>query len=237
MSISLSPTQSAQIIASTVDTTIVSGAIANFSFPAAALFRFALTPGTYFTYPAYLTATLSLSGGDEEFYILVMADGDGISTLSSGTLSASQIPSEYSSLYGTADSYELARETVSEAGEVSFELDLAVLTRFMTTSLSYDSPWNGSLLLWLCSSSDALGSWSNATFDAYSQVDYPNRDTGGPGIHSSRYSRCPVTGLLIPRGEMVLDGWRGILVHPDAYDPPEPEPREWDDYPDPNEGD
>ena len=34
---------------------------------------------------------------------------------------------------------------------------------------------------------------------------------------------------------MILDGWRNTLVSPDSYDPPEPEPREWEDYEDPNE--
>jgi hypothetical protein len=236
MSYSLAATQSASIIVTTVDTTIVSGAFANFSLPAAALFRFALTPGTYFTYPCTFTATLATSGGDEEFYILVTNDGDGISTLTNGALDASLVPSEYSSVHGTADSIELARETVSAAGEVEFELDLEILTRFMATSTRYDSPFNGSLTLWLCSSDDALGLWTGGTLNAYSRVDYTNRDTGGKGIQSSRYTRCPISGLLIPKGEMILDGYRGIHVHPEFWDPEEPEPREWgDEHPDANE--
>jgi len=33
---------------------------------------------------------------------------------------------------------------------------------------------------------------------------------------------CPKTGQIMARTEAVRDGYTGMLVHPDAYDPPEP---------------
>ena len=235
MTTTYSPAQTAQLLVATMDTSTASPVASSTPIPGAALFRFALTTGTMFSQPVYFNATLSSVSGTEEFYILVAADGSDYSTLSNGDFTAAQIPSAYSSIYGTADSYELARESISTSGAQVIELDAAILAEFMATAQRYTDPWNGSLLLWLCASQNSLGGWTSATLSAYNAIDYSNRDTGGPGIKSSRYSRCPVTGRLIPRGEMVLDGYRGILVHPDAYDPPEPEPMDWTDIPEPNE--
>lgn len=235
MTTTIATTQTGQIAVTTVDTTTMPLSVSAF-LPAAALYRFQLSTTTYFTYPLEFTATISSVSGEEEFFILILKDPDIISLLSNGVLAADSVPEAFSPIHGTAESFELARKTITVAGAITFNLDLAYVTRIMASSTAYLGGWNGSLLLWLCAEQQSLGSWSNASMSAYGVVDYPNRDTGGPGLHRSRYSRCPVSGIKVPRGKMVLDGYRGILVHPDAYDPPEPEAREWDDIVDENEG-
>lgn len=228
MTVTYSPAQTAGVAVTTVDTS-VSSPQASSLIPTGCLFRFSLSANLYLFNPIYLNVSLDSISGSEEFFVLVVSDGDAFTTLSNGALAASLVPSAYSSVHGTAESYELARETFTTSGSKSIELDAALLTRFMSSSTAPTSAWNGSLVLWLCASQTSFGAWSNATLTAYNSIDYANRDTGGPGRKSSRYSRCPVSGIKVPRGEMVLDGYRGILVHPDAYDPPEPEPREWGD--------
>jgi hypothetical protein len=148
-----------------------------------------------------------------------------------GALTGDQIPFAVAPLVGTNNSIELARKTVTN-GAVSFDLDLAALTKFMTTSSSPTHPWNGTLVLWLAAANNTSASVTNVQLSTVAVIDYPNRDTGRSGAPvGSRVSRCPVLGTAISRGQMVVDGWRGIKVHPDAYDPAEPDQPDFVDYP------
>ena len=186
MTVSYTPDQKAQIIANVVAIQTSSFTISN--LPAAGLFRFDLSTNIMFNYP--LEFNLTLVPG-YEYFVLLPTDTDSISTLTNGALASTLIPSAYASgLFGTAESYELARETPTSASH-SFTLDLALVSRFLSTSQQYSNPWNGSLLLWVCT--DGLGgTTSGPTLSAYGTIDYDNRDTGSPGINSSRWSRCPV---------------------------------------------
>lgn len=236
MTISYSPAQTASIILTTVDTTALSPAASSTPTASAVLYRFSLDTNVSFLYPVTLDVTVSGISGSETFYLLVMDDPDGIATLTNGALSASLIPEDFSSLVGTAGSYEIGRETFTSSGSVSFDIDMAELARFMSTSLDYTNTWNGSLTIWLCATANSAATWSlTPTITAYDAITYTNRDTGSRGLESSKWSRCPVSGFKVPHGKMVMDGFRSVLVHPDFYDPPEPEAFEWSDRENPNE--
>lgn len=132
------------------------------------------------------------------------------------------------------------------AGKVLVPANLAVAAT-LTISLdmaafipaSTNQSWAGSLYLnlWLVRSTGSAtptadflnpGTPSAALLLPSTTLSVPNRDTGrrGPAGARGPYRRCPVTGLAVLGERMVPDGYReGTLVHPDAYDPPEPEPR------------
>ena len=239
MTVSYSPAQTASIITTTLDTTALSLPVnGNPALTSGALFRFALSTNLSFLYPVTFTATCS-SGlvGTETFRILLMSDPDGISTLTNGVLTAAQIPEAYNTLFGDADSFVLATTSISTMGAIAFDIDMVKLAQFMSASLSYTDIWNGSLVLWLITDAISASVWSpsGATLTAYDAIDYTNRDTGTPGLESSRWTRCPISGLKIPHGKLVTDGFRSILVSPDEYDPPEPEPFDWTDRDEQNE--
>lgn len=242
MTTTYTPTQTASFIATLVDPT-TNPLLVDLTNSAAALFRFQLSTDTYFLHTLSLDVTfIGTFGGSlgtnttETFNVLVLTDPDAISTLSYGSLDLSLCP-EPAYLYGTASYVEIGTTTLTEYGAVSFNLDLATITRIMSASTSPTNTWNGSLLLWVVAEQDSgLGGMSTtATLTAYDTITYANRDTGSRGLQSSRWTRCPVSGLKVPRGEMVLDGYRNILVAADSYDPPEPDAREWDDITEPNE--
>lgn len=242
MTTTYTPTQTASFIATLVDPT-TNPLLSDLRNSAAALFRFQLPTDLYFLHTLSLDVTFigtfGGSGGtntSETFNVVMLTDPDAISTLTFGNLDLSLCP-EPAYLFGTAPYAELGSVTLTAYGAASFNLDLAIVTRIMSASTSPTNTWNGSLLLWVVAEQDSgLGGLSTtATLTAYDTITYANRDTGSRGIHSSRWARCPVSGLKVPRGEMVLDGYRNILVAPDSYDPPEPESREWDDITEPNE--
>jgi hypothetical protein len=126
---------------------------------------------------------------------------------------------------------------LAAAGTVDVPLDAAAFIPAIT-----DQSWTGNLYLsvWL-SRHASSGATVSVTFDdpgaQYSStlrlpaetLSRSNRDTGRPtpwGKAESPLQRCPVTGLAILGERMVPDGYReGLLVHPLAYDPPEPDPR------------
>lgn len=198
------------------------------SFPVAALYHFSLSPNIAFISTLTLDTVLTGSG---TYFVLVLDAPDLFSALPNGALLPSQIPAAYSVVQGTAASIELARSTLT-SGAVRFNLDLALLTRFMSTSLNYSGGWNGHLVLWLCAAPGDSGSFTQPVLTAFDTLDRPNRDTGRSGEPpGSRVSRCPVTGLMVSRQRMVTDGWREVKVHPLAYDPPEPEPLNFEDFP------
>ncbi len=232
MTTTFSPAQVGEIIINTITYTGPYAADnGTVGLTSAVLYRFQLSPNLYFCTSLTLDTNItSLTISPSTFKILITADPDAIATIGNGeVLAAGVIPSAYSTIAGVASSYELASKTITSSGSVSFDLDLAVLTRFMSSSLSYDNIWNGSLLLWLVASQGSTtDSWSNVpVLTAAEVIDYPNRDTGTSGNATSRWDRCPVSGRKIPHDEMVMDGFRHILVHPDSYDPEEPEPMDW----------
>jgi hypothetical protein len=213
-------------------------------FDFAAMIRFQLPPNLYFT--STLDFTLTFSGGGpfggplglltETYNVVVLRDLNLIPTLVNGSLAANLIPSA-AVTYGTGAYYELGTITLTDySAAVPVSLDLATLTGEMTKNLSYTNPWAGNLLLWIVAEQDDYASVSHiAPLTAYDTLNYANRDTGSRGINSTRWDRCPKTGLKIPRGEMILDGYEKILVHPIAYDPEETESMDWDNLPEENE--
>lgn len=238
MSVTYSPTQTASFIATLVDPT-TNPLPVDYGTNAAALIRFQFSTTIYFI--STLTLTFTLQGtpsGSEVYNIYLVTDPDMHGTLVFGNLADTDYPS---AIYtpGTATAEIVSTKTISTYGAVTFDLDLAKITSLMSASTSPTNIWNGSLLFWV----QGVGSNINRTITslhtialtAYDTIDYPNRDTGSRGDESSRWDRCPVSGLKIPRGKMVVDGYRGILVHPDSYDPEEPEATEFTDYPDENE--
>lgn len=180
----------------------------------------------------YLTINASSSGGT--FRVLLPSSSTYDYTFSAGAVSSANLTPEEG---GTLDALVLATKTFSAAssGTIEVTLDLSEVTRVMG-----GSGWAGKLNFRVvpygtCDLNISLDS-SRPYFTTAGTIDYPNRFTGNRGIQSSRWSNCPITGQRVPRGEMVLDGYRGILVHPDNYDPPEPDPVEFgDDIPDPSE--
>ena len=237
MSETLTFSQTAQIAVTTVDTTTVAPVASSTPIPSAGLFRFQLGTDRMIQVSANFTADIDSVAGSEEFYLLVLSDPSALPTLTSGVLPATEVPSAYSSLFGTASSFEIARKTITAAGTITFSLDVALLTEYFSHALDYTDPWHGSLTVWLCASQGSIGAWRNAALVfPYNTVTYANRDTGRSGPHwGSKSQRCPVTGLLTPRVHMVKDGWREVYVHPLAYDPPEPEDEDFTEFTDPNE--
>ena len=242
MTTTYTPTQTASFATTLVDPT-TNPLPSDLTNSTAALFRFQLPTDLYFLHTLSLDVTfIGTFGGmggtntSETFNVVMLTDPDAISTLTYGNLDLSLCP-EPAYLFGTAAYAELGSVTLTTYGAASFNLDLAIVTRIMSASTSPTNTWNGSLLLWVVAEQDSgLGGLSTiATLTAYDTITYTNRDTGSRGINSSRWTRCPVSGLKVPRGEMVLDGYRNILVASDSYDPPEPESLEWDDFNEPNE--
>lgn len=237
MTVAYTPTQSAQVLINTVNTGTTSNILVS-SFPAAALYRWDFSPGLALLSPVTLSVTVGSLTPGSIFKILLTTDTDVTSTLVDGALPASLIPSAYIvAPTGTATSYELASTTPTAAGTITFDLDLSSLARYMAMALNYTHPWNGSLLLWLVTANGS-GNFTDLTMTAYSAIDYHNRDTGRQGFENARgrIGRCPVTGFASPVDEWTRDGYRGIMVSKQAYDPPEPPPRIWPpDSPEPEE--
>ena len=133
----------------------------------------------------------------------------------------------------------LAKKRIAADPGVTLDvpLDMAGIIPAIT-----DQSWNGSiyLVLWVTRASSSnctffyqdlqgLSGASGATLLLpATTLSVSNRDTGRQGPAGARgpYRRCPITGRAVLGERMVPDGYReGTLVHPDAYDPPEPEPR------------
>ena len=244
MTTTITATQTASVIAGLVDTSSLLATLST-DVESAALFRFQVSANLYFTYPLYLNIALggTHSGSTETYTVLVSEDWNQFPTLTSGSLAADTVPEPVYSL-GTGAYYEVGTIEVDEyeSPTTAIEIDLAVLgQRVLTKSQDYTDPWAGSLVFWVVAEQANILAGINIndenqpTLTAYSTIDYANRDTGSRGIKASRWDRCPVSGLKIPHAEMIQDGFREILVAPDSYDPPEPEPMEWDDRPDDNE--
>ena len=242
MTTTITATQTASVSSGTVTTPAIL-AVLSAGTERAALVRFQISANLYFTYPLYLNLVFggTPSGSTETYKILVSEDWNQFPTLASGALSPTTVPEPAYSL-GTGPYYEVGTVSMTSYGTKAIEIDLAVLgQRVLTKSQDYTDPWAGSLVFWvIAEQTNALAVLSfsalnTPTLSAYTTIDYANRDTGTRGINSSRWDRCPVSGLKVPHGEMVQDGYRNILVRSDSYDPPEPEPMEWDDRPDDNE--
>lgn len=234
MSVSYSPTQTALFFATLVEPS--SAPVLNTD--AAGLFRFQLPTNLYFVETLTLTVTFtgSMSFASESFDVLLLADPTALTSLVYGNISISLCP-QPAYLFGTASYHRLGGTTVTSYTTTTINLDLAKVTQVITTSTHPTTAWTGSLLLWVVPLQDSAsgGLSTTATLTAANIVEYTNRDTGSRSDNPSRLERCPVTGLRARRGEMVRDGYRDILVHPTAYDPPEPEPLDWDTYPEDNE--
>lgn len=238
MTTSYSVDQTGVLVTTTIDTAIPLSA-STISDPQTIILRFIIPENRYFISTLTLRATLTgLTTNPSTFFVQRLTDTTLHVPIASGVVNVAEIPEGCSaSGLATGEAVEVGRTTITEDGTVEIDLDLADITEMMTSDLSYESQWSGSLVLWVSAAQDsALDVWSDISLVAYSVIDYANRDTGSRGIESSRWDRCPVTGLKIPRGKMVMDGYRNILVHPSAYDPPEPDPMEWDDIEEPNEG-
>ena len=230
MTVTYNTAETASCIATFIDTTTLTLPL-DPATGSAALFRFQIpSTNTYFIYPLYLNITIggTFVGPTETFNVVMLKDpipptlGIGI------TLDPDEVPSAIVAL-ATGEYHALGSVTLSAYASVAIELDLAMVTEIMASSTSYTDPWAGSLLFWVygAQSNPLCGASRTATLTAYDTIDYANRDTGTPGLKSSRWDRCPVTGLKIPRGEMVMDGYRKILVHPKGWDPEEPEALDW----------
>ena len=244
MTTTITATQTASVIAGLVDTSSFLATLST-DVESAALIRFQVSANLYFTYPLYLNIALggTHSGSTETYTVLVSEDWNQFPTLVSGLLDAEDVPEPAYSL-GSGPYYEVGTIEVDEyeSPTTAIEIDLAILgQRVLTKSQDYSDPWAGSLVFWVVAEQANIFAGINVnaenlpTLSAYTTIDYTNRDTGTRGIVSSRWDRCQVSGLKVPHGEMVQDGYRNILVRSDSYDPPEPEPMEWDDRPDDNE--
>lgn len=203
-----------------------------------ALYRYQLGTGAMISYPLTFTASQTGATPTSVFYLAMLTDPDLVSSIvNNAVLPLDHIPDLITNVVnGTGPSVALASVTIVGDGSYSFDIDLATLTQFMSTSTYYTGGWNGSLLLWLFTDDNAITLWSNPTLTAGNYANYANRLTGRSGAPAgSRVDRCPVTGLSVSRANMVRDGYRNIYVHPLAWDPAEPEDPVFNDYPDPNE--
>jgi hypothetical protein len=204
----------------------------NFLF--SGLYRYQFSLGSMFGYTMQFTASATGASNGNVFSLITLTDPDVVSAITNDALlDTSKIPALVNHLVpGTGASVELARVTYTAAGTYTFNIDLDKITPITTTANYYTGGWNGSLLLWLYTSTAATSTWTNPVLTAGVYLDRPGQDTGRSGApYGSRVSRCPVTGFAISRQEMVVDGYRGVKVHPMAYDPEDPDDPIFTDYP------
>ena len=222
MTTTYSPNTTAQLVVQTVFTDQLQVTVNEIG---SGMYMFNLNTGTFFTYPATFTTTITAITGEIEYELVVLRAGDVWSTITAGAISDwSTIPTP-AWAPATGDYYTLGTTTASSTGVLSISIDLSVLTRFMDSATTATDPWNGYLLLWLTTDSVYSSTLAeDAVLSVGAAATYTNRFTGlqGPWQARSRVDECPVCGDRASRETWAYSPWHKRMTCGFCVDPKDP---------------